>query len=433
MKYFISYKEAKEIEKFYKNKGDLTDKNGYKIIKGNNSNIMISCPHSVSQLRNGKIKVRENYIGVISELVQKHTNCHLIIKTRNMNDDVNFDKDSSYKDELVAYIKENNIKLIIDLHGCFSHKYDIEIGTYYGHNLSDKNIIKTIYNNFLDNNINSIILDKSKSSGLNTISYDIKKRANINTIQLEIGKKYRWPKTRIDSFNKMINALIDMIKELDGKKVYSDKNYITDFDDILNINSINYKYKENLVGLKMDLGVNYNTHDKQYIETLLDKIKKIVFNKGYFIKGNKVISDYSFSIVLKPMKVNELMNLYSKILKIIKNSKETIIYKTNYNSSLTLMFDKTNIEKYHKNLVNYLHENKNIFKKDKYTKLFKKSNYKVHLNKQDKYVGKYAAINYLNEDYIELRNIKLKINLDELKIIIIKILKILGGKNDKKS
>ncbi len=432
MKYYMSYKEAKDMEEPFKNKGDLESKKGYKIIKGNNSKIMISCPHSVSQLRKGKIKIRENYVGVISKIVQKNTGCHLIIKTRNMDDDANFDKNSNYKDELESYIKKNNIKLLIDLHGCFSHKFDIEIGTYYGNNITDKNIIKTIYNNFLDNDISSIILDKIKCSGINTISYDMKSRTGINTIQLEIGRKYRWPKTRIDSFNKIIETLINIVNELEGKKIIKkyNKKYSNIFDKILDIDLIKYQYEKNLVGMKINLGTNYNLKDEKFIENTLLKLKKIVYDNGCFLRRSKVISDYSFSIILKPMEVNNLIKIYTKILKVIKNSRETIIYKNDYNSSLTLRFSKIDIEKYHKNLINYLYKNKNLFRKDKYTKILKKSSYKKYLNKQEEFTGKYALVNYLNKRYLEVRNLKLKIKTENLKEIIINILDILGGKNE---
>ncbi len=432
MKHYISYKEAKELEEKYKNQGDITDEKGHKIILGKNSKIMISCPHSVSQLRGGKIKIRESYIGVISQIIQKNTNCHLIIKTRNMSDDANYDKNSNYKDELEKYIKDNNIKLLIDLHGLFSHKFDIELGTYYGNNLSDKKIIKTIYNNFIDNDINSILLDKIMTSGAGSISYDMRKKTNINTLQLEISKKYRWPKTRIDAFNKIIGVLIDLINKLDNKDIETDfeKNYNFDFDKILNIDYIEYDYKPNLVGIEMSLGINYNIHDKMYIETLLSKLKNIISDKGYFKRVSGVISDYSFSIVLKPINKTDLLEIYFKILKIIRNSKETIIYKTSYNSSLNLRFAKKDIIKYHKDLINYLHKNKNMFFKNKYNKVFEKSTYEIHLKKQKIYTGKYAIVNYLNKNYFELRGLKIAIKLDELENLINNVLNILEVKNE---
>ena len=80
-----------------------------------NSSVLISAPHGVTQLRLGKIKHAE--LGTIptAVIMANATNANLIIKTKNNNDDANFDNDCEYRVRIDEAIRTQNIKYLIDL------------------------------------------------------------------------------------------------------------------------------------------------------------------------------------------------------------------------------------------------------------------------------------------------------------------------------
>lgn len=122
----------KKIEKkFSANDYNGKDSREFEIIEGKVP-IMLSAPHSVNHFRNGKIKYCDLFTGSICLYLQKVTGCHLIYALNQSSSDANFDSEenSSYKRALKKYIKENNIKILFDIHGCDKEKEcAVEIGT----------------------------------------------------------------------------------------------------------------------------------------------------------------------------------------------------------------------------------------------------------------------------------------------------------------
>ena len=72
------------------------------VLKGKN-NVLISAPHGVSQVRLGKYKYSE--IGSLTTALYlfENSNCFLIAKTQNNNDDANFDEKSKYKNSIEKF------------------------------------------------------------------------------------------------------------------------------------------------------------------------------------------------------------------------------------------------------------------------------------------------------------------------------------------
>lgn len=200
----------------YKNKSNKS----FEYIQGKN-NILISAPHSVSQFRNGKIKGKDMCTGTIAITLQKSLNCHCIYKTKNYNDDANYDiENNTYKDKILEVIKERNIKFLLDIHGAKNYQgFDIDIGT---------NNLKTLRSQTgyaydfrklgKEYGILNITIDKIfKASTLNTISNYISEKAEIPCMQIEISKEYR----DIENFSKLetlLNFLEDYLKRISGKE-----------------------------------------------------------------------------------------------------------------------------------------------------------------------------------------------------------------------
>ena len=187
----------------------------FKIDKGNN-NIILSAPHAYIHYRNGKLKSNENNTSNIVKIVSMLTGCHAIYTYKDTNCDPNDDENSKYKKELSKYIKENNIKYLIDIHGLnIKNDCDLEIGTnnYKSINKDIVNAIKNIFSKYYDGEI--IIDEKYKAKNYKRITNYISEYNGIETIQLEINRKYRRLGHRPITFSKTIEALLEVVKELE--------------------------------------------------------------------------------------------------------------------------------------------------------------------------------------------------------------------------
>jgi hypothetical protein len=171
----------------------------------------------VSQVRLGKLKVAE--IGALSTalLLKDLTNCHLIAKTKNNNDDANFDEKSRYKDSIKKLIKTQNIKYIIDVHGLAAHrKCDINLGIHLGNNIaSDINAFNLLNKLFIDNDF-TVSVDQPFMAGSRTISGGIKNEfPNIWTLQIEINCGITNKEQNFNKFKKLIDIIKKWINEIE--------------------------------------------------------------------------------------------------------------------------------------------------------------------------------------------------------------------------
>lgn len=185
------------------------------IIKGNN-NILISAPHGVSQVRLGKYKPPE--IGSIATalFLQNKTNCFLIAKTKNNNDDANFDDDSNYKNSIEKLIQNHNIKYVIDIHGLAANRgFDVNLGTHLGKNIEKNEIVfENLVNSLIQNNFVTSI-DNPFMGGLKTISGSVKNKFNnIFTLQIEINCSITNKAVNINKYNSLLNVLVDWLEQI---------------------------------------------------------------------------------------------------------------------------------------------------------------------------------------------------------------------------
>ena len=96
---------------FYNNylveKGKIAKEQGkraFEVIEGQVP-IIISAPHCVQQIRNGKIKSSEGETGAIAQYLAEKTQCYGIYKIYNNNDDANYDiENNPYKEQIIHMI-----------------------------------------------------------------------------------------------------------------------------------------------------------------------------------------------------------------------------------------------------------------------------------------------------------------------------------------
>ena len=182
----------------------------YIVLKGNIP-ILLSAPHTMLQTReDGTQKLNEPYTKAISLYLNKYSNVYSIVKNNDTGIDSNRDNYDKYNVELRRLIKDNNIKLVIDIHGASSDReFDIEFGTL--NNLSaDYSTIKELEEAFTENGITNIIHNEPFKGG--AITQGVYALTDVDVIQLEINGKYR-DYNNLELLHKFINSLNKFIKQ----------------------------------------------------------------------------------------------------------------------------------------------------------------------------------------------------------------------------
>ncbi len=184
--------------------------NDHGVIIGNNK-VLISCPHSVPQVRLGKFKVKETGSFCLALALQSLTNSHLIAKTKNNGDDANFDQVSDYKDEIDKIIHDNNIKYVLDFHGLAAFRTcDVNLGVNFGKNIDVCPEAFDSLVNALQKNKFIVSVDQPFAGGGNTIAGSVKtKHPKLFSMQIEINSRIT---NFAQNFDKM-KILIKIFKE----------------------------------------------------------------------------------------------------------------------------------------------------------------------------------------------------------------------------
>ena len=75
-------------------------------------------------------KQSESHTGVLAKLLNRDPGYHAIIKTRNLYDDANYDEKSFYREDLISYINQHQLKFLLDIHIMNpEHRNSIEMAT----------------------------------------------------------------------------------------------------------------------------------------------------------------------------------------------------------------------------------------------------------------------------------------------------------------
>ncbi len=173
--------------------------------------ILFTAPHTMKQVReDGSVKVSEPYTKAIALYLNKHFDVNCMVKLKDTGLDSNKDNDDEFKTELLRFIKENNIRLVIDLHGSDkSREFDVEFGTL--NNLSaDFSTIREFEEAFTENGIKNVQHnDPFKGGAITKYIYGIE---DVEAIQIEINGKYR-DYTNLEELEKLIKSFENFIKQ----------------------------------------------------------------------------------------------------------------------------------------------------------------------------------------------------------------------------
>ncbi len=178
--------------------------------------VMISAPHSVEQTRKGAVKYAEPQTGILALLLHDELNCPVIYKTKNDNDDANFDVKSPYKEALVKYIKENKILFLLDLHQLAPRrKASVNFGIANFRNMDSSRCLSVFIEEFSRQSLGRIQVDSPYGAfSPYTVSSYVRHHNKIQTIQIEINSKLLYGDSSESNFRKVYIALKNIILRL---------------------------------------------------------------------------------------------------------------------------------------------------------------------------------------------------------------------------
>ena len=199
---------------------------GFEIINGAGQ-VMISAPHCVAHIREGREKTAEAETKEILLKLCSKTGCYGIYKTYDsknisLNIDPNY-YDSDYKRYLVEFIKKNKIRYLLDLHQMLPQKNgvtrkDICLGTGGDNHCNikgDLHLLELVQNTFIDNNFTVAINDYNLGATMSrTICQTVARECGIKCLQIEINSKKVKKRLGFLFFNKDYNKLIIALKKI---------------------------------------------------------------------------------------------------------------------------------------------------------------------------------------------------------------------------
>lgn len=187
----------------------------FELLPGNGC-VMVSAPHSVSQLRNGQIKYAEPQTGALAKMLHDALGCPVIYKTQNCGDDANYDAVSSYKQTLTEYIRQNNISFLIDLHQLAATRdVMIDIGTGKLKNIACFDYVNAALRAFSARNLGIVQIDTPfDASCPYTISSFVATACNISCLQIEINSRLLWENESCRQAKEVFYALAELISRI---------------------------------------------------------------------------------------------------------------------------------------------------------------------------------------------------------------------------
>lgn len=185
---------------------------GYYLKLGNN--VLISAPHAVSQTRLNKIKWSEPHTFKLASILQEKTNCSVIIKTENLNDDANYYGNSNYRNKIASLIEQNKISYILDLHSLSKKRsQQINIGTNYGFNVVGNFTLLNRIIQIMEKHNFMVTKDFPFTAPEHTIAGFFSKNYRVFSLQFEINSNIC---SEEDLLNSLINALTEIINSINA-------------------------------------------------------------------------------------------------------------------------------------------------------------------------------------------------------------------------
>ncbi|MBQ7934605.1 MAG: N-formylglutamate amidohydrolase [Lachnospiraceae bacterium] len=177
-----------------------------------NSKVMVSAPHAVEHTREGKIRYPEPETAQLAKQLHERLDCPIIYKTANAEDDANYDEKCSYKEALAAYVREHDIRFLIDLHQMAGfRKEQICIGTGYGRNLTEDFDLEACRTPFKERGLEVSIDSPFAASYPYTVAAYIHRECGIPCLQIEINSNLLREGNGLYAYEQVLEVLEQLV------------------------------------------------------------------------------------------------------------------------------------------------------------------------------------------------------------------------------
>lgn len=206
MQDLIAYMTEIELERFSVNDyRGLADAPPFDVVEGELP-VMISAPHAVTQLREGKVKPSDDFTGAVALAVAKLAGCSAIVASRYDSCDPNWDpfERCAYKQALADTVRKLGISIVLDIHGVPSASPDaVEVGSADGATVAALPGSDEFARAFLQERLSAHLVKQGKTvslnvrhaaRGRNTVTHAIARECGIVALQLEIATPFRVPR-----------------------------------------------------------------------------------------------------------------------------------------------------------------------------------------------------------------------------------------------
>ncbi|MBO8128113.1 MAG: hypothetical protein H0Z39_02795 [Peptococcaceae bacterium] len=191
----------------------------YEILSGRIP-LLVSAPHAVKHRRaaNTEPKEQDEYTGTIARLLNEITGCYAMHATC-PDLDPNFYDDCAYKGGVRRIVEENDIKLVLDIHGATRWRaFNVDIGSCHGKSVQhNPELLDLLLEEFRNHGIANVVVDDTfPGCGQPTVTRYVSAILNRAALQLEINKKLRDPEKDPESFVVLVECLASYIRKVAG-------------------------------------------------------------------------------------------------------------------------------------------------------------------------------------------------------------------------
>lgn len=200
----MEFKE--QIQNYEQSNKDLTY-----ICKTGKIPVVLTAVHTMKQIKsNGDYKMSEPYTKALALYITDAVDCFCLVKNKDTGIDSNNSDDDDFKRMLLDIIKDQNIKLVIDLHGAKKERdFYVELGTL--NNLSsDFSTLKELIEAFNENGVPTVAVNDPFKGG--AVTKKVFSETECDVVQIEINGNFRDIEDS-EKIEKISNSLIAFIRQ----------------------------------------------------------------------------------------------------------------------------------------------------------------------------------------------------------------------------
>ncbi len=184
----------------------------FELIEGNGL-VMISAPHAVEHVREGKVRYPEPQTAFLAKALHERLDCPVIYKTANAGDDANYDVECPYKQAITEFVRSHQVRFLLDLHQMAGFRpIQICIGTGRYTNMQDEGLVEQIVKIFEQKGITPVNIDQPFAASYPyTVSAYVHRECKLPCLQIEINSNLLMDGQPVYAGEQVLEALTEIV------------------------------------------------------------------------------------------------------------------------------------------------------------------------------------------------------------------------------